>query len=245
MNRAQKSFERKQLDKFLEVLGFGEQVAHIAANERPDFLLTCKDGQRIALEHTQPRDKSRAAHDRLLPSLTQALRTGMEERGESLWIHLTIPLVSAQELLSKPGSADAIATALLSLIASDRERVQSSWAEYPGRVLQEHPLLRALEEVHVVEADAAIATWGSQNLSKRLVILQEAIVSKVNKLADYQRNVSADEFWLLVVSGPGLGCIPSILQSQLPRVDGYDRIYLMDEFGQHCHALHGELNRPQ
>lgn len=242
MNHARKNFEKKQLEHFLRVTELAKKVKRILPHERPDFVLEFEDGRRIAVEHTQPRDETRAAHDALLPSLTREICKGLDEQGQSLWIHLTLSLPSAQTLLAVPGQGAQIAECLLALIAGDRERVQASWAEYSSTILQQSPLLAALEEVHVVESRVATATWGSKNLDERLAVLQDSIVSKTAKLLDYQSNVEADEFWLLVVSGPGLGCIPSLLQSRLPHPAGYQRIYLMDEFGQDCFALNGETS---
>lgn len=237
MNRARKNFERKQLDEFLRITGLETEVRTVTENERPDFLLTLDQGRHIAVEHTQPRDESRAAHDQLLPKLTKRIRQGLKEQGLPLWVHMTLPLDSAQKLLADHDGDTTITDELLALILRDRVGVQSSWVEYSSRRLREHPALASLEQVHVSECNQAIATWGSKNIDDRLTVLQEAIRNKTGKLLDYQNNVHADEFWLLVVSGPGLGCIPSLLASQLRHGKGYQQIYLMDEFGQHCFSL--------
>lgn len=238
MNRSRKDFERKQLDDFLRATELEVEVQSIVEKERPDFLLTLNKGRRIAIEHTQPRDEVRAARGHLLPTLTRKLREGLQERGLPLWVHLTLPLPSAQAIFDEHHDDGIIADELLSLILRDRQGIRSPWVEYSADTLREHPLLSVLEEVHVCESGHAIATWGSKNIKDRLAILQEAIRSKTEKLLDYQNNVDAEEYWLLVVSGPGLGCIPSLLASELRHGVDYERIYLMDEFGRHCFLLH-------
>ena len=126
------------------------------------------------------------------------------------------------------------------MILRDRQRVQSSWAEYSTQSLADNDTLRILEQVHVSESHRPIATWGCKSLEERLNVLQEAFRNKATKLVDYKNHVEADEFWLLVVSGPGLGCIPAVLASQPRYDDGFQRVYLMDEYGQDCFLLNSE-----
>jgi hypothetical protein len=237
VNRSRKDFERKQLDDFLRATSLGDQVKTVAENERPDFLLTLDKGRRIAIEHTQPRDEVRAANGHLLPTLTRKIRAGLQKDALPLWVHMTLPLPSAQAIFDEHHDDENIAAELLSLIRRDRQGVRSPWVEYSADTLRKHPVLSVLEEVHVCESGQPIATWGSKNIKDRLAILQEAIRNKTEKLLDYQNNVDAEEYWLLVVSGPGLGCIPSLLAKELRHGVDYERIYLMDEFGRHCFLL--------
>lgn len=210
-------------------------VSGVSEGERPDFVVTLDGNWRVAIEHTQPRDEQRAAHDHLLLPLARKLRRGLEQHGLHVWVHLTLPLESAQLLTGR--APDPLADTLLAMILHDRQDVCPSWAEYPEHHLHREPELTALQQVHVSESRQAVVTWGTKPLEMRLELLQAAIHSKTEKLSDYRSHTTADEFWLLVVSGPGLGYVPSLLASELRYDNGYQQMHLMDEFGQHCFRL--------
>ena len=236
-NHARKELERRHLEAFLRITGLDSEVDSVVDTERPDFLVTMRSGKCIGVEHTQPRDEVHAAHEGLLGPLTKSLEVGLERENLNLWVHLTLPLQRAHSLALEPRSLQLLGKELLTLLCRARVAVRASWTEYSAEALAVHPDFEGIAEVHVSEGSRPIVTWGSQTLSERLGILQAAIQSKTEKLDDYRNNTSADEFWLLVVSGPGLGCMPSILATDFMYNNGYQEMYLTDEFEQHCFRL--------
>ncbi len=238
MSRDRKALERRHLETFLRVSGLADRVTEIVDSERPDFLLSVRDVGRVALEHTQPRDGVRAAHSQLLVDLCAEIRHELERRELRLWVHMTLPLISAQALATRRRDQAAFAEALVCMIDRDRAKVQTPWVEYEAAQLGGASIkLKSLVQAHVSECQRPIATWGSKVLAERLSLLEAAILRKAKKLADYRSHVDAEEFWLLVVSGPGLGCLPELLAPELRIHEDFRQIYIIDEFGQHWFPL--------
>ncbi len=232
--------ERRHLELFLEVSGLASKVTEIVESERPDFLFSVRNLGRIALEHTQPRDAVRAAHSQLLVDLCEGVCRELKRHKLPLWVHMTFDLEVAQALAPWEREQQKLARELVTMVTADRMKVATRWTEYErGKLLDVSPTFAPLSQVHVSEAKRPIATWGTKTLRDRLGLLESAIASKAQKLEDYRNHVLADEFWLLVVSGPGLGCLPGQLAPAVPLTGEFRQIYAIDEYGQHWYQLVG------
>lgn len=240
MGNNRKKLERHHLDIFLRISGLASRVTSIVESERPDFILCIDQVGRVALEHTQPRDGAAAAHAGLLVGLCSAVEEELAAAQLNLWVHLTLGLDQAYALARQLGHHRSWARELVAMVRSDRVAVagEGAWEEYDeGRLRTRSGHMSLLQQVHVSSCERPICTWGTKRLVQRLALLEDAIVRKEDKLAGYRDHVTAEQFWLLVVSGPGLGALPEQLARSV-HVDGdFCEIHVIDEYGQHWFPL--------
>lgn len=247
--------EREQLDAMIRLLGL-EIDGEPKKLEKPDFAITLRGGRTMGIELVRALDQYIAGGRGARARVKRGVRLGLEAAGVKASIAVSLHEGVAAALNVDRKALEREVTAIVQLIrfavsgpAKTRtchfEWIDHTYEELMGRRRRSEDDAFDLRGTGVEHVDAIsislheelrVMSFGQGN-GQSSDIVQDAITSKVDRLADYRR-CGADELWLLVVGSPGDGGALFVEDVEdVVFASPYDKTIFLELFERRCVVL--------
>lgn len=247
--------EREQLDEMIRLLGI-EIDGEPKKLEQPDFVISFRDGRVVGVEIVRALDQYVAGGRGARARIKRGIRLGLEAAGVKASVNVSLHEGVAAFLNVDRKALEREVTAIVTLIrwavggpAKTRTRhfewIDHTYEELMGRRRHaEHDALdlrgtgvEHVDAISISPHDELRIMSSGQGNGQSSDIVQNAINSKVDRLADYRR-CGAEELWLLVVGSAGDGGALFVDDVEdLVFTSPYDKTIFLELFEQRCVVL--------